>query len=85
MSRLQKTLAKKSKKKKFRTISKVVFIFFLAINTMVCVFIVDMNAKKMLGQDIKIQNTVNNMRIYLENAIENINNISENIKVQINR
>lgn len=85
MSRLEKTLEKKSKRKKIRTISKIAFIFFLAVNATVCVFVVDINAKKMLGQDIKIQDAVNHVKVYLENTIENINDLSENIKAQINR
>lgn len=85
MSRLEKTLEKKSKKKKFRTISKVIFIFFLVINAMICVLVIDINAKKMLGQEIKIQDTINSAKTYIENAMENIDNLSESIKAQIKR
>lgn len=85
MSRLEKTLEKKSKKKRIRTVRKVVFIFFLSINALVCICIIDINAKKMLGQDIEIQNTVNNVKLYIEDIVENINNLSQGIKKQINR
>lgn len=85
MSRLEKTLEKKSKKKKFRNISKVIFIFLLAINAMICVLVIDINAKKMLGQEVQIQNSINNTKTYIENVIENINSLSENIKAQIKR
>lgn len=85
MSRLEKTLERKSKKKKFRIIKKIVFIFLLVINATVCICIVDLNAKKMLGQEIQIQDSVDNIKQYIDNVMKNINNLSSNIKEQINR
>ncbi|MEG1312572.1 MAG: hypothetical protein RR942_14200 [Romboutsia sp.] len=67
MSRLEKTIQKKHKKRKVRFISKIVFMLCMVINLMICIIIVDNSAKKMLGQEI-----------YNINSI--IKDIEENIK-----
>jgi hypothetical protein len=72
MSRLDKTLEKKSKIKKYKSIMKVVFIFFLVINATICIFVVDINAKKMLGQE---ENILTSVCVSLENTIENFKKI----------
>lgn len=49
MSRLEKTIESKSKLRKYKYIMRVVFLVIMTIGTSVCVFIVDSNAKSMLG------------------------------------
>ncbi|HGM3506930.1 TPA: hypothetical protein ACKOR7_001501 [Clostridioides difficile] len=49
MSRLEKTIESKSKLRKYKYIMRVVFLVIMIIGTSVCVFIVDSNAKSMLG------------------------------------
>lgn len=51
MSRLEKSIQKKHKKKKIRFISKVVFMLCMVINLMICIIIVDNSAKQMLGEE----------------------------------
>lgn len=84
MSRLEKTLERKNKNRKFRTIGKMVFVCFLIANTMVCVYIVDLNAKKMLGKEIHTLDNVNKIQIYVKNIMSNIEEASLNIKQQFN-
>lgn len=84
MSRLEKTLEKKTKNRKLRMISKIIFIFFLILNTTICVCIVDFNAKKMLGQEKEIKYNINKIQIYLNSLVSNIEDISLDIKEQFN-
>ncbi|NJJ36995.1 hypothetical protein GSQ51_08870 [Clostridioides difficile] len=49
MSRLEKNIESKSKLRKYKYIMRIVFLITMIIGTSVCVFIVDSNAKSMLG------------------------------------
>lgn len=51
MSRLEKTMQKKYKNRKFKVISKIVFMLCMVLNLMICVIVIDNNAKKMLGEE----------------------------------
>lgn len=84
MSRLENTLKKKSKKRKLRTISKIIFMLLLAVNTIVCVFVIDFNGKKMLGQDLEFKEDINKIQTYLDDIISNIQQTSSYLKEQIN-
>ncbi|HBY3259180.1 TPA: hypothetical protein MIV37_003374, partial [Clostridioides difficile] len=49
MSRLEKNIESKSKLRKYKYIMRILFLITMIIGTSVCVFIVDSNAKSMLG------------------------------------
>lgn len=49
MSRLEKNIESKSKLRKYKYIMRILFLITMIICTSVCVFIVDSNAKSMLG------------------------------------
>ena len=76
MSRLEKNILKKSKRRKIRIIFKILFILAMIINLAICVFIIDKNAKDMLGSDSYL----------LDSFIEdiNINDIKVNMNEKIN-
>lgn len=59
MSRLEKKIYKKSKKRKKNFIFKVLFFLAMIINLSICVFIIDKSAKDMLGIDAHILNSFN--------------------------
>ena len=78
MSRLEKTIQKKSKRKKLRFISKVLFILFMSINLMVCIFIVDKNAKMMLGEETySIEPVIIEMQSFINEKVGHINGIAK--------
>ncbi|MCC0642902.1 hypothetical protein [Clostridioides sp. ZZV14-6150] len=49
MSRLERNIEGKSKQRKYKYIMRIIFLVIMIIGTSVCVFIVDSNAKSMLG------------------------------------
>lgn len=82
MGRLEKTMQKKHKKRKFKVISKMVFMFCMVLNLMLCVIIIDNNAKKMLGEETyDIETMVDSLNKNIKEAINNIpfNEIKDNI------
>lgn len=85
MSRLEKTIERRSKKKKFSIIGKIVFIILLCINTMVCILIVDVNAKSMLGKDTQINEVLQISQLYIKETVENINKKAANIVDKFNK
>ena len=74
MSRLEKNILKKSKRRKIRIIFKILFILAMIINLTICVFIIDKSAKDMLGSDAYLLNS------FIEDI--NINDINEIYKVK---
>jgi len=85
MSRLEKTIQKKSKRKKLRFISKVLFILFMSINLMVCIFIVDKNAKMMLGEETySIEPVIIEIQSFINEKVGYINGITKELMVQFN-
>lgn len=76
MSRLEKNILKKSKRRKIRIIFKILFILAMIINLAICVFIIDKNAKDMLGSDSYLLNS------FIEDI--NINDIKVNMNEKIN-
>nr|UWI49073.1 hypothetical protein NZ312_13240 [Clostridioides difficile] len=49
MSRLERNIEGKSKQRKYKYIMRIIFLVIMIIGASVCVFIVDSNAKSMLG------------------------------------
>ena len=76
MSRLEKNILKKSKRRKIRIIFKILFILAMIINLAICVFIIDKSAKDMLGSDAYLLNS------FIEDII--INDIKVNMNEKIN-
>ncbi len=76
MSRLEKNILKKSKRRKIRIIFKILFILAMIINLTICVFIIDKSAKDMLGSDAYLLNS------FIEDI--NINDIKVNMNEKIN-
>lgn len=73
MSRLEKTMQKKHKKRKFKVISKIVFMFCMVLNLMLCIIIIDNNAKKMLGEETyDIETIVNRLNNNIKEVFSSI-------------
>ena len=86
MSRLEKTIQKKSKRRKLRFISKVLFILFMSANLMVSIFVVDKNAKMMLGEETRsIQPFIIEIKSFINEKVGAINVITEKILVLFNQ
>lgn len=85
MSRIEKTIERKTKKKKFRFIMKIVFILVLAVNAMICVLVVDLSAKRMLGEDDKLDALMNSVQVSINETLKNVNKVANNIKEQFNK
>lgn len=86
MSRLEKTVNKKNKRKKWRFITKLLFILLMSINLCICIVIVDQNAKAMLGEDVyQIEPIIKEMRSFIENKVGYVDNITQKIMSQINK
>lgn len=86
MSRLEKTIQKKSKRKKLRFISKVLFILFMSINLMVCIFIVDKNAKMMLGEETySIEPVIIEIQSFINKKVGYIHGITKELLVRFNK
>ena len=76
MSRLEKNIYKKSKRKKYRLLLKALFILVMITNLMFSVFIIDKSARDMLGSDAYLLNSfINDI---------NIDDIKVNISKKIN-
>ena len=86
MSRLEKTIQKKSKRRKLRFISKVLFILFMSVNLMIGIFIVDKNAKMMIGKEAySIQPTIRDIQTFINEKIGYINEITKELVAQFNK
>ncbi|MGL4912806.1 MAG: hypothetical protein ACRC3Y_10310 [Romboutsia sp.] len=86
MSRLEKTIQQKSKRRKWRFINKILFILLMSVNLCVCIFIVDNNAKAMLGEDVyEIEPIIKEIKIFIEEKIGKIDTITKDILVQLNK
>ena len=86
MSRLEKVIQKKSKRKKLRFLSKVLFILFMSVNLMICIFIVDKNAKMMLGeQTYSIEPVIIDIQTFINKKVEYINGITKELLVEFNK
>lgn len=57
MSRLEKKIYKKSKKRKIRLVFKALFILAMITNLVIGIFIIDKSAKDMLGSDAYLLNS----------------------------
>ena len=83
MSRVEKANLRKIKQKKLRLISKVIFIISMSVNLLFCIYIVEVNAKKLLGEEVFFN------QIYIDkiktNIAQNIENINLNITNIINQ
>lgn len=86
MSRVEKQQIKKSKMRKFRVLSKVVFMIFMTLNLLVCIYVVDSSAKNLLGEE-KTYNQIDfeNIRSQVNKNIENLNGYIVNIIQQFNK
>ena len=57
MSRLEKKINKKLKRRKIKVVFKVLFILAMITNLSICIFIIDTSAKDMLGTDAYLLNS----------------------------
>ena len=71
MSRLEKKIYKKSRKRKIKIVFRALFILAMITNLSICIFIIDKSAKDMLGTDAYLLNSF----------IDDIN--MDNIKIDI--
>ena len=76
MSRLEKNIYKKLKRKKYRLLLKALFILVMITNLMFSIFIIEKSARDMLGSDAYLLNSfINDI---------NIDDIKVNISKKIN-
>lgn len=82
MSRMEKSLIKKSKKRKLRFISKIAFILCMTFNLLVCIYVVDSSAKSLLGEDNSYkQIDIKEIKVMIDKNMQTINeNIAKVIK-----
>ncbi len=86
MSRLEKTIQKKSKGRKRRFISKVLFILFMIVNLMVCIFIVDNSAKMMLGeQTYKVEPIIKEIQTFINEKVVDISSTTKEMLGKFNK
>ena len=86
MSRVEKANLRKEKQKKLRLISKVIFIIGMSVNLIFCIYIVDVNAKKLLGEEVSFnQIHIDKIKTNIAQNIENINLNITNIINQFNK
>ncbi len=88
MSRVEKNIQKRYKKRKLRLLSKIIFMMCMVINLMICIVIIDSNAKKMLGEETyNIQSIVDNLGDNIKEVFNNINldEIKDNIINNFNK
>lgn len=86
MSRLEKTIQKKSKGRKRRFISKVLFILFMIVNLMVCIFIVDNSAKMMLGeQAYKVEPIIKEIQTFINEKVVDISSTTKEMLGKFNK
>lgn len=86
MSRLEKTIQKKSKGRKRRFISKVLFILFMIVNLMVCIFIVDNSAKMMLGeQAYKVEPVIKEIQTFINEKVIDISSTTKEMLAKFNK
>lgn len=83
MSRVEKANLRKVNQKKLRLIAKIIFIIGMSVNLLFCIYIVEVNAKKLLGQEVSF-NQIHIDKIKT-NIAQNIENINLNITNIINQ
>ena len=83
MSRVEKANLRKVKQKRLRLIGKIIFIIGMSVNLLFCIYIVEVNAKKLLGQEVSF-NQIHIDKIKT-NIAQNIENIYLNITNIINQ
>ncbi len=80
MSRLEKNLSKREKKKKLRLIFKALFILTMITNLMICVLIIDKSAKDMLGSDAYLLNSsIDNIKNDINEKISEIYKVKDKV------
>ncbi|WP_286315715.1 hypothetical protein [Romboutsia ilealis] len=85
MSRLEKKINKKLKRRKIRVVFKVLFILVMITNLSICIFIIDKSAKDMLGTDAYLLNSfiddinVDNIKIDIGEKINEVYKVKDEI------
>jgi len=86
MSRVEKANLRKVKQKKLRLIAKIIFIIGMSVNLLFCIYIVEVNAKKLLGEEVSFnQINIDKIKANIAQNIENINLNITNIINQFNK
>lgn len=86
MSRIEKSIIRKSKRRKFSFISKVAFIVCMTFNLLVCIYIVDSSAKSLLGEENSYkQINIKEVKVMINKNIETVNKNITNIIQEFNK
>lgn len=85
MSRLERNVEKRSKKRRFKKVIRVVVIFFMITITFLSIVIVDNSAKQILGEESQVQIVVSETKEFVERTIKDISKSNSNIIKQINK
>ena len=75
MSRLERNIERKYKKRKRRFINRILFILIMSITVSVCLVIIDTNANIMLGNETYIEKTIKSLKElqpYVQSKIESL-------------
>lgn len=80
MSRQESMIVRKSKLRKISFISKMLFVLVMILILIFCIYIIDINAKNMLGQANKLDSiNLDDIRTIVNDKIKEINEFSINI------
>ncbi|GAA3647033.1 hypothetical protein [Asaccharospora irregularis] len=80
MSRLDKLEKRNSKKRKYKYILRVIFIFVMIINTMLCAFVVDRRANSMLGKNqYKIEEVFKSVEPSMKKGLDEVGKATSKI------
>lgn len=80
MSRLERSMNKRIKKRKWIFIRRILFIVFMSFNLLICTYIIDKSAKDMLGHEtLYITPFVNNIQAFINDKIKNLSDITDYI------
>ncbi|MBC5995632.1 hypothetical protein EAI30_04285 [Romboutsia ilealis] len=75
MSRLEKHIERKNKKRKRRSIYRIIFILIMSVTVSICLIIIDTNANIMLGNETYIEKTTKSLKElqpYIQGKIESL-------------
>lgn len=85
MSRVERNIQKKIKKRKRKFISKVLFILIMTANLFICIFTINQSAKSMLGEDTyNIEENIKDLQKFIEDKLEILSDNTKKLISQLN-
>ena len=85
MSRVERNIQKKIKKRKRKSISKVLFILIMTANLFICIFTINQSAKSMLGEDTyNIEENIKDLQKFIEDKLGILSDNTKKLISQLN-